>query len=79
MGVWRAGGGLTEGGLRRVYGGWWAGGDYFRWQVGGEGSWKSFGADGARYRVGWMVVGCRLAGEWRAGGGRMRGAWSAVM
>jgi hypothetical protein len=53
------------------------GGDYFRWQMGGEGSWKSVGAGGAGYRVGWMVVGCRLEGEWRAGGGRMRGAWSA--
>ena len=44
---WRTNGGRFEAHVWRLVGGWRAGGDYFRWQVGVEGSWKSVGAGGA--------------------------------
>ncbi len=71
-----------EGGLRRVYGGWWAGGERVENILGGKWAVKAVGSRSGRVgpgRGGWMVVGCRWEGEWRAGGGRMRGAWSAVL
>ncbi len=43
-----------------------------------EGNWRPVGAGGAGWRGldgSRMSVGC----EWRAVGGRMRGAWSAVL
>ncbi len=45
--------------------------------LGGKWALKAVGSRSGRVgpgRVGWMVLGCRLEGEWREVGGRMRGA-----